>query len=308
MMFYAALASKREGDMDAIDACITASIKETKLATGAVIDGKAVPATVLSLQALLKLHGEDDFVPFDPISKRTEALITCPGGSKIRCSKGAPQAVLRIAHNAAAIGAAVNKAVDELSERGFRALGVASCRADPAMRAIPERAAKGSAEEAAQFAADHWEFAGIISLYDPPRPDSKATIRMAIENGIDVKMITGDHLKIAEETCRELGLGSSILRTDKLDDQSVPHDVLDRVILEAHGACVGGRRRGVACPRGGGRKGGCVLLDCLEPPTLHRLHPHRRRLCRGDAGAQVQDRREHPQPGLLHGHDRRRRE
>jgi hypothetical protein len=38
-----------------------------------------------------------------------------------------------------------------------------------------------------------WEFLGILSLFDPPRPDTKKTIEQAIANGVLVKMVTGDH-------------------------------------------------------------------------------------------------------------------
>jgi H+-transporting ATPase len=53
-----------------------------------------------------------------------------------------------------------------------------------------------------------------MSLFDPPRPDTKATIAAAIANGVEVKMITGDHGLIAKETCRELGMGTNILNTE----------------------------------------------------------------------------------------------
>jgi H+-transporting ATPase len=35
------------------------------------------------------------------------------------------------------------------------------------------------------------ELVGVISLLDPPRPDSAETIRQCGELGVDVKMITG---------------------------------------------------------------------------------------------------------------------
>lgn len=35
---------------------------------------------------------------------------------------------------------------------------------------------------------------GILTFLDPPRPDTKGTLESAIALGVDVKMITGDHL------------------------------------------------------------------------------------------------------------------
>ena len=45
---------------------------------------------------------------------------------------------------------------------------------------------------------------GLIPMFDPPRVDSGETIRRAKEMGVDVKMITGDQLAIAKETCRQV--------------------------------------------------------------------------------------------------------
>jgi hypothetical protein len=51
--------------------------------------------------------------------------VQAPDGSFFRVTKGAPQSVLRLTHNAAEITADVDKAVQDLADRGFRALGVA---------------------------------------------------------------------------------------------------------------------------------------------------------------------------------------
>ena len=47
-------------------------------------------------------------------------------------------------------------------------------------------------------------------MFDPPRHDTKATIEAAFANGVEVKMITGDHTAIAVETCRMLGMGTKV--------------------------------------------------------------------------------------------------
>jgi magnesium-transporting ATPase (P-type) len=50
----------------------------------------------------------------------------------------------------------------------------------------------------------------VLSVFDPPRHDTKATIEAAFANGVEVKMITGDHTAIAVETCRMLGMGTKV--------------------------------------------------------------------------------------------------
>ncbi len=133
--------------------------------------------------------------PFNPTDKRTSAVVEGPDGKVFQVAKGAPQVILRMAHNGSELRERVTASVQELADRGFRALGVARTMTAPG-------------EE------PKWEYLGVLSLFDPPRHDTKATIAAAIENGIEVKMVTGDQTAIAKETCRELGMGTNILNTE----------------------------------------------------------------------------------------------
>lgn len=60
---------------------------------------------------------------------------------------------------------------------------------------------------------------GILGLYDPPREDSADTIKTAESMGVDVKMVTGDHIAIAKEISREVNLGTNII---------IPEDFIDK--------------------------------------------------------------------------------
>ena len=198
IIFYAALASKREmGNQDAIDYCITMAIPKED-------------------RPRLAGFKEVDFMPFNPTDKRTEATIRAPDNAIFKVTKGAPQYILRMAHNKDALKERVDTAVQELADRGFRSLGIAISYT-------------GVGEP------EHWDFQGVISLFDPPRPDTKRTIELAGENGIEVKMVTGDHLLIAKETCRELGMGTNILNTEVLNDTSHSVEQLDEIIMNSHG-------------------------------------------------------------------------
>jgi H+-transporting ATPase len=139
------------------------------------------------------------FQPFDPVHKRTEATVHGPAGQVFRVSKGAPQVILSLAANAGAVQAQVEQVVNDFAKRGFRALGVA--RTDD---------------------QDRWQVLGVLPLYDPPRPDSKATIATARQMGVQIKMVTGDQLAIATEIAGQLGLGTHILDATLLT-QTPPH-------------------------------------------------------------------------------------
>jgi len=195
LIFYSALAAKRGDMQDAIDGCICAAVKNK--------------------------HKMNDFeelvyVPFNPTDKRTEATIRAPDGSIFRVTKGAPQIILGMAHNAAELQATTEAAIQSLADRGFRALGMAISYTGPD-------------EE------PKWEFQGLLALFDPPRYDTKQTISTAVAMGVEVKMITGDQTAIAKETCRELGMGTNILNTEVLTNPDTAGVDLDAIIMESHG-------------------------------------------------------------------------
>jgi H+-transporting ATPase len=128
------------------------------------------------------------FQPFDPVHKRTEAVVVGPDDAQFRVSKGAVQVILALSADADRVIKGVDEAVKQFATRGFRSLGVARTRADGA-----------------------WQFLGVLPLFDPPREDSKATIATAEQMGIKVKMVTGDQMPIAKEMARQLGLGQNIV-------------------------------------------------------------------------------------------------
>jgi H+-transporting ATPase len=137
------------------------------------------------------------FKPFDPVIKRVESKVEDPSGKEFLVSKGAPQAILALVLNKDEISAKVEESVKRLASKGFRSLGVARTN----LQGI-------------------WEFVGIISLHDPPREDSKDTIATAKTLGINIKMITGDHIDIAKEIARELNLGTNIQTASQIIDKT----------------------------------------------------------------------------------------
>ncbi len=143
----------------------------------------------------LKSYQVTHFTPFDPVHKRTEATVKGEDGKTFEVTKGAPQVILGLSTNAAAVKDAVDKAVNDFAARGFRALGVARADGD-----------------------GKWQFLGLLPLFDPPREDAKATIATAAAMGVKIKKVTGDALAIAREMTKTLGMGSDILDGGELGD------------------------------------------------------------------------------------------
>ena len=156
------------------------------------------PIDLAVLSGLSDPHALDNyqvthFQPFDPVHKRTESTVKGPDKVQFRVTKGAPQVVLDMAADAGEVRDAVEKAVNEFAARGFRSLGVARTDGD-----------------------DHWQFLGVLPLFDPPREDSKSTIATASQMGVKVKMVTGDQIAIAKEMASQLGLGQNIVDASML--------------------------------------------------------------------------------------------
>ncbi len=171
LVLAAALASKAE-DADAIDNAVLVALQDR--------------------DKLLATFHQDKFIPFDPVSKRTEAQVHSEDGQQFRVTKGAPQVLIEMAHLDASDRSKAEKVVEDAAAKGFRTIAVL-------------RANNNSQE---------WAFLGIISLLDPPRVDSKETIMEAQNHGIEVKMVTGDHQAIASQIAGQLNLGTHILTVD----------------------------------------------------------------------------------------------
>jgi H+-transporting ATPase len=147
-------------------------------------------------QGIEELH----FMPFDPISKRTQITYkdTATGATR-RASKGAPQYILQLCVGCPSapqgLAELVHQRINDLARNGYRAVGVAEC-------SVPDGTTNGVL---AAGDAD-WQFAGIIAMSDPPRDDSAETIRRALALGCQVKMISGDQLAIGKEVRHHHGV------------------------------------------------------------------------------------------------------
>ena len=78
-----------------------------------------------------------------------------------------------------------------------------------------------------------WEYVGLLAVYDPPREDSAETIKTAQTMGINVKMVTGDHIAISKEISREVNLGQNILTSSAFMEK--PSDEAGDLIENADG-------------------------------------------------------------------------
>ncbi|WP_297815798.1 plasma-membrane proton-efflux P-type ATPase [uncultured Lactobacillus sp.] len=184
-----ALASRKE-DNDPIDNAVIQALKD--------------PAS-------LKEYVVEKFVPFDPVTKKTQARVKDKNGNELITAKGAPQVIAELSSDPK-VQAKVKQITADLASKGYRALGVAESKDD----------------------GKTWQVLGVLSMFDPPRKDSKQTIADCEKQGVSVKMITGDDTAIAIETAKKLGMGTKIYNASEvfpkdLDPNHVPEDLAKQI-------------------------------------------------------------------------------
>lgn len=149
-------------------------------------------------------------VGFNPIYKRVVAEFTHPTVGNITIAKGLPAKVLNTADGGEDDAADQWKVEDydklypevseidmNFSKAGYKTLGIA-----------------------VKINDGPFKFVGILPMLDPPRHDTSQTVDNLQNAGINVKMITGDHLNIAKETARLIGMGTNIHPGEATRDSS----------------------------------------------------------------------------------------
>jgi H+-transporting ATPase len=166
-----ALASE-EATQDPLDTAILNAVRERGLSLSAEV-----------------LH----FTPFEPASKRSEALVHQVGGDTLLVMKGAPLTI------AALCNLNIETDVKHLASNGYRVLAVAAGPQDGPLH-----------------------LAGLLALQDAPRADSRSMIRNLNDLGVRVLMITGDDLLTAQAIAGQVGITGSACPADQLHQQVAP--------------------------------------------------------------------------------------
>ena len=122
------------------------------------------------------------FAPFDAKNRRTEAVVE-QNGQRLRVMKGAVRTVAEACGLQPPAIEALEARVGESALKGYRTLAVARG---------PETGTPA--------------LLGLVTLYDPPRPDARQLIAELRDLGVSVKMLTGDALPVAREIGQGVGL------------------------------------------------------------------------------------------------------
>ena len=140
-------------------------------------------------------YKQQNFIPFDPIHKKTEASFLYQE-KLVTITKGAPQVIAKMCADKNISQELLND-VKSFAQKGYRSLAVAVKKESSAFECV-----------------------GVIPLFDPPREDSLRVIKEVKKMGIDIKMLTGDNHAIAEQIAKILHIGNKIVTSFKLKKES----------------------------------------------------------------------------------------
>lgn len=150
------------------------------------------PIDLAFLTAAKERHVFDDgpavtpvsFAPFDATNRRTEAVVE-QNGQRLRVMKGAVRTVAQACGLQPPAIEALEARVSDSAGKGYRTLAVARGLETGTPTVV-----------------------GLVTLYDPPRPDAKQLIAALHDLGVQVKMLTGDALAVASEVAHGVGLAN----------------------------------------------------------------------------------------------------
>ena len=144
-----------------------------------------------------------DEIPFDFSRRMMSVAIENPNGERELLTKGAPEAVFaQCTHfesdgeifpmEPILVGDLVEQ-VDSLSEDGFRVLAVAT-------KKLGAQTTFTKADESGLV------LTGYLAFLDPPKDSAAKAITALRQNGVTVKVITGDNDLVTRKVCTEVGI------------------------------------------------------------------------------------------------------
>lgn len=141
-------------------------------------------------------------IPFD-FFRRRSSVVTEHKGKLYLITKGAPEDVLSASTQYELEGVShdltphakkmIHTEFDQLGKDGYRALAIA-------YKEISEKKDYTPEDEHSLI------FLGLIKFSDPPKKSAGAALKLLIDHGVSVRILTGDNELVTEKVCKELEL------------------------------------------------------------------------------------------------------
>jgi Mg2+-importing ATPase len=165
-----------------------------------------------------------DEIPFDFERKRLSVVVERES-KRMLITKGAPEGIFPLLTGYEADGKVepigddaikrIRQASDDLNSQGYRSLAVA----------YAEVAARN---DYSVHDERNLILAGFLSFSDPPLPDAAQVLAALRQDGVEVKVISGDNDLVTSRVCAQVGLDASHIVTgdqmDNMTDPALAHD------------------------------------------------------------------------------------
>lgn len=171
---------------------------DTGKLTGDPTEGALVVAAMKSgvdVEGLRLKWRRLDVIPFESEHQFMATLHSASDGDNVVFIKGAHEVILTRCDLTVEEHARIMSQVATISSRGMRVLAIGHKRVSTATQSLRAADATGG-----------FTLLGLEGMIDPPRPEAIDAVARCRAAGIDVKMITGDHLGTAEAIGGQLGL------------------------------------------------------------------------------------------------------
>ncbi|RXZ80603.1 magnesium-translocating P-type ATPase [Paenibacillaceae bacterium] len=173
-----------------------------------------------------KNYRKIDEIPFDFNRRRMSVVLETKENDHLLICKGAMEEVLGICSHISDDHGRTVALTDEIADKVK--LLAHNMNAD-GLRVLAVAIRQTTAREESYGMADEQGLVliGYLAFLDPPKETAKTAIRALKENGVDVKVITGDNAAVTRKVCKDVGikvndilLGSSIdaMTDEKLAD------------------------------------------------------------------------------------------
>ncbi len=168
-----------------------------------VLDRAVLKHRELHTELGVEQHKMVDEIPFDFSRRMMSVVVQDPGGQRQMLTKGAPESVFkRCTHfesdgeifpmEPILVGNLIEQ-VNSLSEDGFRVLAIAS-------RKMGWQTAYSKDDE------QNLVLTGYLAFLDPPKDSAAKAITALRQNGVTVKVLTGDNDLVTRKVCSEVGI------------------------------------------------------------------------------------------------------
>lgn len=163
-----------------------------------------------------EVNAVDKFFAFDVETRMSGSYVA---KDSILYIKGSPEHILQRCEVSEKDKNKIEKTLLSFAEKGYRVIGVGY--ADK-ISVVPKNLS--------DLGESTLNFVGLLAFADELRPEAKIAVQQALDAGISVRMITGDHLKTAYTIGCQVGIATSMNQV--IDGSNLPDDEaeLDRVV------------------------------------------------------------------------------